>query len=73
MNPNYLSGFNDAQSGKRLGYEDFQVPQPISGSAENQQSNVPAAYILLIGNALIHRYEYIESSSFGGFEQSSIL
>jgi hypothetical protein len=73
LNPHYLSRFNDAQSGKRSGYEHFQVPQPVRGSAENQQSNVPAAHILLIWNALIDRYEDIESSGFAGFEQISIL
>jgi hypothetical protein len=72
-NPNYLSGSNDAQSGKSPGYEHFQVPQPVCGSAENQQGNFPAAYILLIGNTLIDGYEDIESSCFGGFEQISIL
>src|SRR5579864_5211645 len=73
LNPHNLSGLNDSQSGKRGRYDRLQILQAVSGSAENQHSNVPTGHTLLIWDAPIDCYEDIESSGFSGFEQISVL
>jgi len=51
----------------------FKSRSRFSGSAQNQQSYFSAAHVLLIWNASIDRYEDIECSGLGSFEQVSVF